>query len=177
MFKFQLLAFLLSFASLAVCQKSTYNFKFDEGKYSINFPAAPKEQRQIVPIEDMGDIEMVAMMYEPSQNKVFMVAHADYPEAMVEAAKKADKKAVSSIIDNAKQGAVSQMKLTISKEKKITLQGYRGISFMADNGDIYTEYQIFLVGNRLYQMAILSQGKAISKADAKPFFGSFKFIK
>lgn len=177
MLKFQILALLLSLASLATGQRNQYNLNFAEGKYSITFPSEPKETRQNIPIEDMGEIEMVAMMYEASQSKVFMVAHADYPEAIVQAAKKADKNAVSAIIDNAKQGAVSQMQLTIRKEKKITLQGHTGIFFMADNSDVYTQYQIFLVGNRIYQIAILSQGNPVDKAEAKQFFKSFKLIK
>jgi hypothetical protein len=203
MFKFQLFAVLFALSSLVACKNSapdanTTNttiettiipesaptpapapaapkeFVSEEGQYSITFPGAPTEQRQSIPIEGMGEIEMVAIMYEPSQNKVFMVAHADYPEAMVKAAKKADKNAISAIIDNAKQGAVGQMKLTISTEEKIIIQDNVGISFMADNGNIYTEYQIFLVGNRLYQIAILSQGVAVTKAEATPFFGTFK---
>ncbi len=176
MFKFQLLALLLSLASLATGQKNNYNLNFEEGKYSINFPSEPIETRQAIPVEGIGDIEMVAMMYEQSQQKVFMIAHADYPEAMVQAAKKADKNAVSTIVDNAKQGAVSQMNLTIKKEKKITLQGHTGIFFVANNSEVHTQYQIFLVGNRLYQIAILSQGKAVGKAEAKQFFKSFKII-
>ena len=200
MFKFQLFAVFFALSSLVACKNAAPDantasttvttpeaaptpapapaaaqaFVSEEGKYSINFPGTPKEQRQNIPVEGMGEIEMVAMMYEPSQQKVFMVAHADYPEAMVKAAKKADKNAVSSIVENAKQGAVGQMKLKISKEDKITVQDNTGISFVADNGEIHTQYQIFLVGNRLYQLAILSQGKAVTEAEATPFFSTFK---
>lgn len=201
MFKFQLLAVLFALSSLVACKNAApdantasttvttpanpttpepapaaaaQEYVSEEGKYSIHFPGAPKEQRQTIPVEGMGEIEMVAMIYEPSQQKVFMVAHADYPESMVKAAKKADKNAVSAIVDNAKQGAVGQMKLTISKEDKITVQDNTGISFVADNGNIHTQYQIFLVGNRLYQLAILSQGQAVNEAEATPFFSTFK---
>ena len=55
------------------------------------FPGTPNEQRQTIPLEGYGTIEMIATMYEPSPDKIYMVAYADYPKEIVAKANKANK--------------------------------------------------------------------------------------
>jgi hypothetical protein len=153
-------------------------YKSKDGNYSIMFPGTPNEQRQTIPLEGYGNIEMIATMYEPSPDKIYMVAYADYPKEIVAKANKANKNNVSELIQNAKQGAIGKLKLNISSEQIAMLGKHKGIAFTADNGNnMHTSYNIFLVDNRLYQLAILSQKGAITPDDAKDFLASFQLLK
>ncbi len=153
-------------------------FKSEDGNYSILFPGTPTEQRQDIPLEGFGNLEMIATMYEPSPSKIYMVAYVDYPQEIVDQANKANKDNVSILIQNAKEGAVGKMRLNITSEQAVMLGKHKGIAFTASDGkDMHTSYNIFLVGKRLYQLAILSQKGAIAPDDAKDFLASFQLLK
>ena len=49
-----------------------------------------------------------------------------------------------------------------------------GLSFSANNGEFFVTYEIYMVGNRLYQIAILRLGEYASKKDKKTFIKSFR---
>lgn len=142
-----------------------------DGRFKIKFQGEPKVSSDIVPT-DAGNIEMASFMYEKSATEAYMVAYSDYPSDMVK------KSSVDEMLLGAKNGSSGNMGITkFDLEEKIELEGNKGLYFKGSAGTIHAEYKIFLVGNRLYQVAILRDGgySAIERSDE--FFNSFQLVK
>ncbi len=146
-------------------------YSSSDGKFKIDFPGAPKEASETVPT-DVGDIEMTTFMYEKSLSEAYMVAYSDYPSAMVEASNTND------LLDGGKNGALSSLGIeNLEDERDITLKGNKGKAFKGNNGTYFVVYEIYLVKNRLYQIAILKEGSYPTVTDVKSFIGSFQLTK
>ena len=139
------------------------------GKFSIVFPGEPDYSVEDVETA-VGTLEMHTYLYEQSGNAAYMVAYIDYPEDMVEESDN------DVLLDAALEGALSSWGIDLEKvNKEVTWHsGHKGIFTKESSGDTYTAYEVILVGNRLYQIAILQYDKAIGKKELKTFYDSFE---
>jgi len=145
-------------------------FSSEDGKFKINFLGEPTVTSDIIPT-DVGDIEMMSFMYEKSVTEAYMVAYSDYPTEMVEASSTQD------MLKGAKDGASGNLGITsFDLEENIELNGNEGMYFKGAAGSIFVEYKIFLVGNRLYQVAILRDGSYATEERSGEFFNSFELV-
>ena len=145
-------------------------FSSEDGKFKINFLGEPTVTSDIIPT-DVGDIEMMAFMYEKRVTEAYMVAYSDYPTEMVEASSTQD------MLKGAKDGASGNLGITsFDLEENIELNGNEGMYFKGAAGSIFVEYKIFLVGNRLYQVAILRDGSYATEERSGEFFNSFELV-
>lgn len=149
---------------------STDKFHSVEGKFKINFPGTPQQTQESIPT-DVGKIEMVSFMYEKSVTEAYMVAYSDYPSEMVKASD------TKTMLNDAKNGFLGELGLTVDKEEEITIDGFKGISFKAKGGTYYTVFKDVLVNNRLYQFGILKDGSYPSEEAIKSFIDSFELVK
>ncbi len=138
-----------------------------DGKFSINFPGTPTVESQKVATE-VGDIEMVTFMYEKSATEIYMVAYSDYPSAMVEMS---DPK---TLLTGAKEGALSSYGAKVTEENDVELDGNPGMTFKANSDSYYVTYEIYMVGNRLYQIVILRDGSYPTDEAYNSFIKTFK---
>ncbi len=146
-------------------------YKSEDGNFSIMFPGTPEQSFEQVPTE-VGDIGMTTLMYEESVTKVYMVAYADYPSELVEASDP------DVLIQAAKDGALSSQQMNnLDEETDISINGYTGLYFKANNGQYYISYKIYLVNNRLYQIGILRDGSYATLEDEAAFLDSFTLLK
>ncbi|NRA12428.1 MAG: hypothetical protein HRT57_10795 [Crocinitomicaceae bacterium] len=145
-------------------------FVSEDGNFSINFlEGTPAISSSKVP-SDLGIIEMNTFMYEKSVTEVLMVAYSDYPSTKVNEDDDADR-----LLEGGKNGALTNLNiLSPDSEKAIELDGHPGIFFTGNNGQYFVTYEMYLVNNRLYQIAILRDGSYASKEDRDTFLGSFK---
>ncbi len=142
-------------------------FQSEDGKFEINFFGKPSESNETVATE-VGDIEMMTFMYEKSATEVYMVAYSDYPSAMVELSSAQD------LLEGGKNGAVSSLGIyDFEYEEEAEKNGNPGLRFKGNNSNYYVEYEMYLVGNRLYQVAILRDGSYATPERADAFFSSF----
>jgi len=144
-------------------------FYSEDGKFKASFTGTPEVSNESIPTE-VGNIEMFMFMYEKSATEIELLAYSDYPSALVEASDK------DQMLQDAKDGAVNNLGAIIVEEKKITYKGYKGLEFKANSSQIYVNYKIFLVKNRLYQIAIMRDGSFASKENVDKFFDSFELI-
>jgi hypothetical protein len=158
-----------SFATNPEIQKEK-PFKSKAGNFSILFPGTPSESIQKVPT-DVGEIEMVMYTVELSAGEVYMLAYSDYPEATVAGGNSQD------ILNGAKEGSMNSMQSIIETESNVTIQGYPAIVFKAHSEDMYMDYEIILVKNRLYQIVAIKSGAYIDEPRAGAFINSFKLLK
>ena len=142
----------------------------EDGGFKVKFAGEPKVSSDIVPT-DVGDIEMMSFLYEKSVTEAYMVAYSDYPTAMVEQSSAKD------MLIGAKNGSSGNMGITsFDLDEEVEMDGNPGMYFKGNANSIYAEYKIFLVGSRLYQIAILRDGSYSMPERSDEFFNSFKLV-
>ena len=144
-------------------------FHSADGKFKVNFSGTPDVSNESIPTE-VGNIDMYMFMYEKSVTEAEMIAYSDYPSEMVAMSNTDD------MLQGAKEGAVSNLGAIITEEKEIMYNKHKGLEFKANSTQFYVNYKIFLVNNRLYQIAIMRDGSYASKANVDKFFNSFELI-
>lgn len=153
---------------------SSDKFMHEDGKFRINFPGNPTIEPTSVPT-DYGNIEMMQFTYEKSITEIYMVAYSDYPSAIVAEGNPED------MINNAKNGFLGEMGMTLEEEKKIEIDGNPGLYFRAyvisAQGNYYTIVADYLVNNRLYQVAMIRDGSYPSRESEQSFINSFELVK
>ncbi len=118
---------------------------------------------------EFGEIESMSFIYERNIIETYMVAYTDYPSMMVDAS------APMALLQGAKEGSMLDG-AEIDMEQEIEIKGYPGLYFKSTFDGIYSEYKLYLVENRLYQVAILRDGDYATPAESDEFFNSFQLI-
>ena len=80
-----------------------------------------------------------------------------------------------SVIEGAKNGAVSNVKAHILSTQEITLGVYPGVRFEAENDTMHFSARMYLVGTTLYQ-ALTATSLGPTDPDAARFLDSFQLI-
>lgn len=143
----------------------------EDGYFKLSFPGEPTRNSEIVPTE-VGDITMVSYMYEQSSTQVYMLAYSDYPSKYVYESNAAD------LIDGGRTGALESLGITTTETlEDLKLKGHPGQEFTANNGQFFVRYRMYLVNNRLYQLACLSDGSYSDEKTFAKFVKSFKVAK
>ncbi len=146
-------------------------FKDVEGKFEIKFAGTPTITSDEVDT-DLGKIQMKSFMYEITSEEVQMVAYNDYPKDMITEDSRAE------MLEGGKSGALSSLGIeNLDVDEEITLGKNKGIRFEGNNGTYYVKYNMYLIENRLYQVAILKTESYPDKSTSDAFFKSFKLTK
>jgi hypothetical protein len=144
-----------------------------EGRFKVKFPGDPVKQQQQVPTQ-LGNLTMHTFAVETDGgSQAFMVMYNDYPADQIKNSNTDD------LLKACKGGVLSSSNGKVKKDRNITLSGNPGMefTFSGDSGGrpIECAWRIFLVKNRLYQVAILRFNNAPAEDDVKKFFESFAF--
>lgn len=163
---------LLALAILLIgCQRSTWEeFSSSEGAFSILMPGTPTEQTKTVNTA-VGPIDAYFFLLE-RKDIAYMVGYSDYPDTVVQ------KTNPDAILEGARNGAVANVQGKLLNELIISLNGYPGRELKIEpaGGKGTIKAKIFIVGNRLYQvMVVTPKEKAFSK-NVRRFLDSFKFL-
>lgn len=150
-------------------QKKGEKFADKKGNFRIKFPGEPTTEKKTIESE-IGDIQMFTFMYTGSV-EVYMVAYSDYPEDKISGVPRKD------MVQSAKTGFLGNLALNIIDEKEFKMNNNYGVYVEAKNEKYYTVAKLFMVDNRLYQLAILVTGDNIAKKTASDFLDSFELIK
>ena len=145
-------------------------FVSKEGRFSILFPGTPKKQVQATPTE-VGPIEITMYLYKEGVTLAYLVGHSDYPEEII---KNADS---NELLKSAQKGAVANVEAVIITDENIMLDNkYLGKHFTAKSPKISVIYEMYLVGDRLYHIAIMSTQTLDKTPMVKKFMESFKLL-
>jgi hypothetical protein len=145
-------------------------FVAEDGSFSVFFPDTPEKEEESVDTE-VGVITLVTYIFEESMDKAYMVAYSDYPDLLIMMANTKD------LLQGGKQGALASLGIdNLLEENDIEKGGVEGLYFRGNDGsDYHVEYEIYLKGNRLYQIAIIETGGRANSDKDQLFFESFKF--
>ncbi len=147
-------------------------FSSAEGGFTLLLPGNPQEQRQ--PVSTAAGSADAIMYITEVGGTAFGVGYSDFPGS----AAKADPQAV---LKGARDGAVKNVNGTLVGEKPIELAGHPGLEIAVEmpagaavpGGAIYRA-QLYLVGNRLYQVIYVALKKGDDPDDYQKLFDSFQ---
>jgi hypothetical protein len=136
----------------------------------IRFSPAGSGFEIMLPSEPVEKVEKRANftthMYSSTLGKtVFLISYSDYqtiPEKALEANRDDFNK---------------QMQATLLSSRNVELDGKTGLEFTSEISAANVKSRIFLVGNRLYQMAALVFKETQDETRVDRFFQSFQFLK
>ena len=136
-----------------------------EGAFSVKFPYTP--DITVDPIStDYGVYDMHFYTYEPSYDKAYMVAYIDYPDQLF-----LDKE-VEMILEDVVYGMMTGM--TIDYMGDLLKDGVKGKAVSGNDGALYMDADVYVSGNRMYQVAVADSYYYAS--DAYDFMDSFEFL-
>lgn len=166
----RIIVLLLSVFILVSCGKS-YVLKSEEGNFSVSFPGKPAESKRTVPTAEGEKIDIVSYNYlDEDSTVIYILSYSNIPNS-------ADNNP-DSILETAKIGPAQAMRTSIVEEKKLDLNGNPGIYFKGLGLDIAMVYHIYIVKDRMYQLAILNNiPREPEKTEIEQFMGSFKLLK
>lgn len=149
--------------------QASYELSSEQGNFFIIFPGEPSYSVEDVETA-VGKLKMHTYLYEESNDAAYMVAYIDYPDDLVEESDN------DVLLEAALEGALSSWGIDIEEAKKETTwhSGYKGIFCNEKNGDTHAAYEVILVENRLYQLAILQYDKSIPQKTLSTFYDSFE---
>jgi hypothetical protein len=101
-----------------------------------------------------------------------MITYSDYP---------IDKQYIKepyAFIDGAKEGALESLNIIQTDlDERIEFIGVPGVEVIGNNSEgLQIHYKLFLKGNRLYQLGVLTDGADANVKKGQDFLESFTFI-
>lgn len=174
---------LIAFVGLAntieAQNKKWVTVKDTELGYRIDFPSTAKKDAVDVPTEKGPVVMNTYTVSSPGEvNLVYMTSSSEYPESFFPNGL-SSAEAQNTVLDNAVNGAVTNVKGRLMFKEDITFNGYRGRLFKIEvnQGGLYViTMRTVLVGYQLYMMQTISQMKDIDNDRTKQFFDSFELI-
>lgn len=150
------LLFMLSFALTASAADEWAETTSEAGKFKVMLPGATTYKAQSVDTP-IGKIEMHTYMSE-TETGAAGVLYSDFPAAQIAASD------VDTLLTNARDGAVGNVKGKLTSDKAIKVGDHPGreFTFSVGTGDDvqFNGWQrVFLVNNRMYQLIVITAGK------------------
>jgi hypothetical protein len=147
-------------------------FSSPEGRFRVQMPVAPKASSREV---DTPAGKLMLYVYDLSNDLGYFTAtYADYPIAPRDFAH------AEEVLDSVRDGVLSGVKGQLTSEKKITVRTHPGREFTASSKvqdvDLVFTWRIYLVGRRLYQLAVATNSKNAGHPDIAKFLTSFDLI-
>ena len=141
-------------------------YRYPSDGFIADFPFPPASQKQNVST-DAGTFELRTYVAADSSTAL-IVAVCDYGTG-------AAGKDPEALLDEARKGAVNNLKAQLVREKKIPFGAYRGVEFEADSDSAHVTARMYLVGVILYQ-TIVASPLDTKYADTGRFLDSFQLL-
>lgn len=166
--RFALYVTVLCFAVALSAQTQEWkSYSYPADGFRALFPDEPTQQKKDIPT-DAGNVELRTYVVSVSSTIVVYIGVADYGD-------KVANRAPDAILEGAKEGALTNSKSHLLREKKITLDGHHGVELECENDQMHFFARIYLVGDTLYQTLVVYP-LANKYADTARFLDSFKLI-
>jgi len=157
-------------------QKAWQEFDCVHGNFTVSFPGKPHHEVQTHDTPT-GQLEQQMFFVEDDCRTAYVVVYADIPAHSVEMIN------LEQSLDAARDGVVASYGGRLTNETRILLGAYPGREFSfvgtMENRRFTGRSRMFLVGLRLYQLAVIVGGQetALDKHDAENFLLSFDLLR
>lgn len=141
------------------------------GDFQAKLPGDAKQISKNVKTA-VGDIKLKIFQVATAQGLYMAVMHSDYPAIVVK------NKGTAKVLDDARDGAIRNIRGKLDGETKIQLGKHPGREFRFSatrNGiKLHGVWRLYVVKDRLYQLGVITPFKQPQKKDVDQFFTSFK---
>ena len=143
-----------------------------EGRFRALMPSKAEPTRSEVASKG-GKITLFTFS---SSNKTgaYMLSYADYPNAATSPAQE------QTVLDGVRDGVLRGAEAALVSETKMTLNGYPGREMrakrMVEGTEMIFSWRLFLVGRRLYQLAVATTKADSESPEIRKFFLSFELV-
>jgi hypothetical protein len=122
------------------------------GRFTAQFPGVPMVQAPNTVQTALGPLDIQSYDVDLHAAGYFAVTYTDYPAAAISMSNP------DSVLEGAKNGAVTNVHGTLLDAKTIAVQGYPGrdLKIFANNQTVFQ--RIVLARNRLYQLIVVMPG-------------------
>lgn len=136
--------------------------------YHIDMPQKWVPSQQTIPT-DVGPVEMY-MATIGLGARAYMAIHSSYPQSHI------DTVPPDTMLNNARDGAVSSVKGKLLKEDRFTISGYPARHLVVDTPQGRISQRMVLVGVTLVQAIYVGPAGDEAKADVQRFFSSLTIM-
>lgn len=148
------------------------NFSSSEGRFILLAPTTPTAAKREL---DTKVGKLMLYSFTASNTTGFFVGtFGDYPNAA------SDSEQTERILDGVRRGVIRGTGATLISEKQKWIRGHPGREFTGsarvENTDVKYTWRIYLVGRRLYQLAVATVADNASHPDVTKFLNSFDLI-
>jgi hypothetical protein len=133
------------------------------GGFSIMMPGKAKEEVQ-------PSADFTLHMYDvDTANGIYMAGYGDY-------APRIHLDPVGELAAN-RDNFLKGLNAELIESKNISLDGHAGLEFTGKSSDNFFKSRVYLIGNRVYQIAVAIDSSKDDTANINRFFTSFAFTK
>jgi hypothetical protein len=164
-----LLALVLVAVLLPGCREAEWSeFTTREGGFSVLLPGVPASETRTLNIPS-GPVDLHMFGVE-QDGFAYMASYNDYPDELV------NQRPAATMLDGARDGAVANVQGELLGESLLTIDGHPGreIKVAASGGQLMMVARIYLVGNRLYQAAVVTDKENALSGNVVKFLDSFR---
>jgi len=159
-------------------ESSWETFSSPKGGFAVSMPSPPVEKKQVVntPIPQLDVYSFtVELKGNPAAHRgavFYAVYYSDYPDTHVQQTEP------EKILDAARDGGVASSRGHLISELIISLDGYPGrdIRIALPTIRAVMRFRIYLVRQRLYQLAVVTSKDEASSQDIGQFLDSFRLL-
>ena len=150
--------------------KEWSTFTSEAGGFSISMPGLPEEESQLTATE-YGTTEAHTFIAEDA-GFGYSAIYADYPNNLIQAYP------ADVILGGISFGVISQSAGELLSSAEITFNDYPGkaLDIASPVGDSVLMVRLYLVGNRIYQLSVVSVSARINDENVNRFFDSFRLF-
>ncbi len=144
------------------------------GRLSVITPVTLAEKVQ--PLETQGDQIELHIFSGQLGDTGYFVSYWDYPPGLVQPDK------LEKMLDASRDGSVANVGGKLIREEKITLMGNPGRELVIETGNPegpearLLRGRLFIAGNRMYQVMVVTPKNQKSSSETEPFLQSFKLL-
>jgi hypothetical protein len=147
-------------------------YRTEDGKFMVHFPGKPEYSTEVLDT-DAGNVRVDMYVYTESATQSFMVSISEFPSKHVK------KMGAEDMLQNAFNGALKPLQtddLSILDDRNYTVSGMPAKRLKAKSSEWNVSAQMFIAGNRLYQVTILRDGALPEERVERKFMESFHII-
>jgi hypothetical protein len=155
-------------ASSLSMQTEWKEFTPKDGSFSVLLPGTPTEHKKTV-MSPNGMVEVLLFEVSGPGDSKFVIGYSEFPEGSIKPGTE-DKR-----LDNARDGAITNAKGTLVRQKNLLLDKYPGREAVFKvEGKGLVLLRLYAVKNRLFQLVVMGNEELLASQDAEKFLKSFK---
>ncbi|MGB3695164.1 MAG: hypothetical protein WBG70_10625 [Spirulinaceae cyanobacterium] len=156
---------------IQIAQSVWKPFSSVPGKFTVLFPGTPAQTQETVDTP-LGTINLFGFSAERPNEAGYLVAYSDFPVNLAQSSIP-----IEDLLAGIMSGFITSIGGNVLSQNSISLNGFPGQEARIQLKDNFiTRYRVFIVNERLYQLAVFTDKEQDLPQSIEGFFNSFQLI-